>query len=110
MSTEILLSLSSIVCGALAWFLPFVIFFRYLRGSTRLAPVLSFISAGACGLALWFQLITHQLRTDLGDWSYFMDTADALVKISGALVIITLMLNAIALFLCYQKERLNRNE
>ncbi len=57
----------------------------------------SYFSLGCCGAALLLQFDEISRRVDLHDWSALLDTIHALTFAAAFLVVITLVLNGIAI-------------
>lgn len=92
-----LLNLGSLVLGLIAWILPVVSLMRYVMRDRRNWIVLSILSISACAISLWFQILYQYHLVKIEDWSALMDTTSAVAFVSAALLIVTIVLNAITL-------------
>ena len=92
-----LFNAASLLFGLIAWILPIVNLAKYNKAEHKNWITLSFISFSACAVALFCQFIYHDHLAKIMDFSAIMDTSHGLVVVSGVLVLITIMLNAIAL-------------
>lgn len=90
-------NLGSLVLGLVAWFLPVVNLARHPKAANKNWIALSFSSFSACAVALFFQNIYQDHLAKIEDFSAIMDTSQGLVVVSGVLVFITIILNAIVL-------------
>mgnify|MGYP001213146350 CR=1 FL=1 len=93
-----LLNLGSLVLGLIAWILPVVNLIRCGKRDHRDWIVLSIMSISACAISLCFQILYQYHLVKIADWSALMDTAGAVALVSAALLIVTILLNAITLF------------
>lgn len=92
-----LLNLSSLVLGLIAWTLPLVNLMGYKKDGHQNWAVLSMMSIGACATSLSFQIFYQHHLVTITDWSALMDTTDAVVFATTALLIGTILLNGISL-------------
>ena len=93
-----LLNLGSLVLGLIAWILPVVNLMRYKKHDHKNWVILSIMSISACAISLCFQIFYNNHLVKIEDWSALMDTTDAVVFVSSVLLIVTILLNAITLF------------
>lgn len=100
------LNVGSLILGLIAWILPIININNYKKRDKKNRTYLSILSMSACIISLWFQIIYNYHLVEIGDWSALMDTTGALVRVSGILVIITIILNIINMFL--YKNRLSK--
>lgn len=84
-------NLASLLLGLGAWVL----------GLTAIAKKGSYAhstgSFALCGLALAVQFFEIQHRVDTSDWSALMDTVPTLAKAAALLLVVTVVLNGVAL-------------
>lgn len=92
-----LLNLGSLVLGLIAWILPVVNLMRHEKRDHRDWIVLSIMSISACAISLWFQILYQDHLVKIEDWSALMDTTGAVAFVSAALLIVTIILNAVTL-------------
>ncbi len=97
------LNLGSIVLGLIAWILPIVNLMQHKAGRRNRA-VFSIGSVSACAISLCIQIFYTNYLVKIEDWSALMDISDAAAAISATLLVITLVLNAIALIVYYRKS------
>lgn len=93
-----MLNLGSLVLGLAAWAIPVWHLSRRMNGRERNGGAY-FISLGCCGLSLWFQILYGSHLAEIGDVAAWLDTADAVAKVAGFLLITTLMVNGTALWM-----------
>lgn len=87
----------SLFLGIAAWSLP-VMYLMYWKHRELLCCG----SFGLCALAMYFQLREVLGRTELGDFAAIEDTIGAVVFAASTLLVVTLILNALAML---RKER-----
>jgi len=92
-----LLNLGSLMLGLIALMLPVVNLMRYEKYSHRNWAAFSIISISACAISLCFQIFYNYHLVKIADWSALMDTTGAIALVSGVLLIVTIILNAITL-------------
>lgn len=92
-----ILNLGSVLLGLVAWGSPVWYVSRRLRGRAGSGgPYL--VSLGCCGVSLWFQILYGSHLAGIEDVSAWMDTADAVAKVAGFLLITTVLLNVLILW------------
>lgn len=87
------LNLASFVLGCIAWALPVFVMIRSKRNHGKRAEVFSILSAGACALTLYLQIVETNERVKVRDWSGIDDTFHALTTVAGILIVVTVILN-----------------
>ena len=92
-----LLNLGSLMLGLIALMLPVVNLMRYEKYSHRNCAAFSIMSISACAISLCFQIFYNYHLVKIADWSALMDTTGAMALVSGVLLIVTIILNAITL-------------
>lgn len=97
-----LLNLGSLILGLVAWILPVTNLVQRNKNHKKLL-LYATVSMSACGLALFFQIVYLNYLVRLGDWTALIDTSGAVVWLSFTLVIVTLLLNIIAVTI-YNKK------
>ena len=101
-----MLNLGSLLLGLAAWGIPVWYLSRRVRGRARRGgPCLA--SLGCCGASLWFQILYDSHLARIGDVSAWLDTVDAVAKVSGFLLVTTLLVNAVVLLADRGLEREN---
>ena len=86
------------VCNLLSLFLGLLALgFAIHSVYKKLCPVCSFLSFGCCGGALLSQLLEIRRRVEISDWSALMDTMDAVIFAAAGLLVLTALLNGLAL-------------
>ncbi|WP_078551962.1 hypothetical protein [Bacillus alkalicellulosilyticus] len=97
-------NVGSFVLGLIAWILPIVILADSTKkNQKKWLVVLLFISFSACAIAVCFQLIYSFYLVTIEDWGALMDTAGGVAFAAAFLVIVTIVLNALAL-IAYRKR------
>ncbi|MBS4192215.1 hypothetical protein KHA94_18780 [Bacillus sp. FJAT-49705] len=91
------LNLGSLVLGLIAWILPVVNLMRYKKNFHHNWVSLSIISISACAISLYFQIFYNYHLVKVEDWSALMDISGATAYVSAVLLIVTIILNAIAM-------------
>ncbi|MFJ7737263.1 hypothetical protein ACIQ2D_13115 [Lysinibacillus sp. NPDC097287] len=91
------LNVGSLVLGLIAWILPVVNLMRYEKHSNKKWIALSIMSISVCAISLCFQIFYTYHKVTVEDWGALMDTMYAVAFASAALLIITIVLNAITL-------------
>ena len=104
-----LLNVGSLVLGLIAWVLPAVNLMRHEKDGDRNWAVLSVMSVSACAIALFFQIFYNFHLVRIGDLSALMDTMRAVALASGILLTVTLLLNAITLFVYRDRKAKREN-
>lgn len=87
-----MLNLMSLLLGISAWALGLAALIR--KGSRSLSQS----SLTCCALALLIQLFEIRRRVDAADWAALMDTVPAVTTAASALLAVTVVLNAVALY------------
>ncbi|SDE10934.1 cytochrome c oxidase subunit 4 [Paenibacillus sp. UNCCL117] len=93
-----LLNLGSLLLGLLAWILPVFNLWLYTTSDKRRdGAVLAVLSLSCCAVSLCLQMLytAHLIKHE--DWSALLDITDAVVSAAAALLIVTLVLNAVTL-------------
>lgn len=93
-----LISVWSLLLGLIAWILPVMNLMRHKKQDNRNWIALSVMSLSACAISLCLQLINNNYLVQIGDLSALMDTIGTLAVVASILVIVTIILNAITLF------------
>lgn len=91
------LNVMSLVLGLVAWILPVVNLMCYKKRNNNWV-MLSLLSVSACAIALYGQIAYHNHLVEIEDWSALLDTSEATVLVSKVLLVVTLILNALTLF------------
>ena len=92
-----ILNIGSLTLGLIAWMIPAIVMCKQKKkDGTRKFRVIgaSFIS---CIMALLLQIFEIRHRVDIHDWTALLDTMDVLSGVAVILVMITVILNGIAL-------------
>ena len=88
-------NIGSLVLGLISWIIPVVVIYKCSKRDNRGKFI--GISFTSCGLALLLQLFEIRHRVYLHDWSALLDTIDILSGVAVILVLVTIILNSIAL-------------
>lgn len=84
-------NIMSIVFGAIAIIFPIIA----LTAKKRQSYKISCISFSFCMLSLYCQICEYNRRVGMRDWSALLDTSEFVLRISFALMIVTMVLNLI---------------
>ena len=93
------LNLGSVALGLAGWIAPWLAFAENWRSGLGRRGLWHVVSLGCCALALWFQICYQRHLVEIQDWSALLDTAGAVGKVSGFLLVTTLLDNLAALAL-----------
>ena len=93
------LNLGSVVLGLAGWAVPWFSLLGRGRPGLGGRGLWHIVSLGCCALALWFQICCQRHLVEIQDWSALLDTAGAVGKVSGFLLVTTLLDNLAALAL-----------
>jgi cytochrome c oxidase subunit 4 len=96
------LNVGSLVLGLFAWILP-VIGILIARKRRLNFWSLTTLSLLACAIAIFFQMLSNQHLIDIDDMSALLDTSKAVIVVSGILLIVTAILNAINVGINHKK-------
>lgn len=99
------LNVGSLVLGLIAWILPIVNLLREKKQEYTKWVVLSIISISACAISICFQVFYSYHLVKIEDISALMDTIGAVAFASAVLVTVTILLNAITLFVYRDKTQ-----
>lgn len=91
----------SVLFGLIALIVPFI----GAAGKNR--PAFTAVSFSACGIALCIQIYYAAMMVKQEAWSALIDTMDATVFVSAALLVITIMLN---LFFIIKRKQGKRSQ
>ena len=97
-------TLASLLLGLLAWTIPILAINKQEQGLLKSPFKFSILSFSACATALCFQFLEIKHQVNQGDLGTLMDTIGTLVGVTIFLVATTIILNTIALSLCYTKK------
>lgn len=104
----VLFNSGSFVFGVIAWILPAYNLMRKKKANHKGWVALSITSVIACAVSLLFQLFEVNHRVGKQDWSALMDTSQAVVAVAGLLLAVTILLNAVVVFVYYRVSSGNR--
>ena len=96
------LNFGSLVLGLIAFILPLINVARYEKLSKHWVT-LSIVSLSACSISLFLQIYSFYERVKANDWAALMDTMDVIASVPAILLIVTIILNAITLFMYRNK-------
>lgn len=87
-----------VICPLFAFILPAFVIVRNMRGKPLRRPYLCSVSSFIfCALAMLAELYTVKLRVNAGDVGGVLDTIDAVLMLCAVLVVVTAVLNLLAL-------------
>lgn len=92
-----LLNLGSLLLGLLAWILPVIMIVQRNKANYIKRIVYSFVSISACAISLCMQIFYTDYLVKIEDWSALMDTSAAIAVVSAILLVVTFVLNGIAI-------------
>ncbi|MGX7394672.1 hypothetical protein [Carnobacterium mobile] len=93
------LTFGSLGLGLIAWILAIVNLIRYKNNRRQHWATFSILSVAACAVALYFPLVYSSHLVNIGDLSALMDTIATITSAAAILLIVTLILNGLALIL-----------
>ena len=93
------LNLGSVALGLAGWITPWLAFAGNGCSGLGRRGLWHIVSLGCCALALWLQICYQRHLVEIQDWSALLDTAGAVGKVSGFLLVTTLLDNLTALAL-----------
>ena len=96
---------ASLVFGLAAWILPAVALARHDRISGGKFAALTATSLGSCAVSLCLQLFYTDHLVRINDWSALLDTSHATVLAAAVLLVVTIVLNVIALLAYFGGNR-----
>lgn len=100
-----LLNIGSVVLAFASFMLPIRAIHNYRESNKPTWMLNSFLSILACSLAIFAQFLTYKSLIEIKDWTAILDTIGFVCWASGILLIITVILNGIAFFLCIQNYK-----
>ncbi len=92
----------SLVLGLVAWVLP-IIGILIAREKKLHFWSLTALSLTACAIAIFFQMVYNQHLIDINDMSALLDISKAVTYISGILLLVTGILNALNVGINHKK-------
>lgn len=93
------LTFGSLGLGLIAWILAIINLIRYKNNRRQHWATFSILSLAACAVALYFPLVYSSHLVNIGDLSALMDTIATITSAAAILLIVTLILNGLALIL-----------
>lgn len=99
------MNLTSLGLGLAAWALPLAALALRKRAAGRLCPALVWASAAMCATALYFQICYQNHLVNIHDVSAILDTTDALAFVAGVLIVVTALLDMVAMAAWWYAER-----
>ncbi|MGQ9675754.1 MAG: hypothetical protein ACUVX1_08810 [Chloroflexota bacterium] len=103
-----LLNMGSLLLGLIAWILPAISLVHHKKANHRNGVAFSVVSLSACAMSLCMQIYYTNHLVKIEDWSALMDTSSAVASVSALLLVVTIILNAIALAVYYGKKPKDR--
>lgn len=94
-----LINPTSLILGLIAWILPIINITKYKKDNNENWITFLFISMCACSISIFIQIVGYMHLVNINDWTAIMDTIGYLSFIAATLLIITIILNAITLYL-----------
>ncbi|QFG00078.1 hypothetical protein PB01_15280 [Psychrobacillus glaciei] len=92
------LNIGSLVLGLVAWIIPIINLAVGKKQMNKKWIALTIISFGACAIAICLQIFYNLYLVNIKDWSALSEMQGVAVA-STVLVIVTILLNALTLFL-----------
>jgi cytochrome c oxidase subunit 4 len=99
------LNLGSLVLGLIAWIFPAVYLVQHNKISSKRYAAFTVTSLSFCAIALCLQLFYTDHLVKIEDWSALLDTSHATALVSTLLLVVTIVLNVIALFVYFGKNQ-----
>jgi cytochrome c oxidase subunit 4 len=100
-----LLNIGSLLFGLIAWILPVIMIAQRNNVYYRFRVVFPFVSASACAISLFMQIFYTAHLVKIEDWSALMDTSGAVTVVSALLLVVTIILNILALCVEFFRTR-----
>ena len=91
------LNVGSLVLGLVAWIIPIFYLIKEKKQTNPSWVTLSMVSFSACAISLCFQTFYTYHLVMIEDWAALMDTIYAVALASTVLLIVTIVLNVMAL-------------
>ena len=98
------LNVGSLVFGLIAWGVPVMSFIQYRQADVRRCALYAVVSLSACATALGMQMLYTGHLVKISDWTALLDTYEAVIGVSSILLIVTIIMNSIALALYIKKK------
>ncbi len=96
--------LGSLILGLIAWILPIISIICFKKVNNMNWTLLSVLSLGACAISLYFQIYYNDYLVKIWDASALMDTIGASSFLSAVMLVITIILNAINMYIFHKQE------
>lgn len=90
------LNVGSMVFGLIGCILPVINIILGSKFVNKNWIAFSIVSISACAVSLWMQIIYINHLINIEDWTAIMDISNAIVSISGLLLLVTIILNTIS--------------
>lgn len=100
------LNVGSLILGLAAWIIPIINLAGDKKQRNMKWIALSIISFSACTIAICLQIFYNLYLVKIEDWAALMDTMRGVAVASTVLVIVTILLNALTLFLYRDRSAL----
>lgn len=94
-----LFNIASLILGLVAMTLPVINIMLSRKNKNRNWGALSVLSLSFCSLSIWLLTIFINDNVSHEDWSALMDTTPSILKITGVLLFVTILLNAVTYFM-----------
>lgn len=101
---EGLINAGSLVLGLIAWILPAVNLAQHNKISSKRYAAFTVTSLSSCAIALCLQLFYTDHLVKIEDWSALLDTSHATALVATLLLVVTIVLNAIALLVYFGRN------
>ena len=98
------LNVGSLILGLIAWGAPILSLIQYKKASIGRYSLYAIISFGACVTSLYMQILYTGHLVQISDWTALLDTYGAVISASSILLVVTVLINLIALVLYLRKK------
>lgn len=98
-----ILNIGSLVLGLIALGLPIINLVKYKNDKHKHWSTYSILSMTACAISIYLQIYVTYILVRLPDWPALDDTIGAVTFVAMVLLVITITLNATAMFLYNDK-------
>lgn len=98
------LMLGSLMLGLIAWILPVISIMKIKKGNNKSCGIFSFFSTSLCAISLYFQIYYANYLVEIWDTSALMDTIGASSFLSAVMLVVTIILNAINLYIFHKQN------
>lgn len=100
-----MLNLGSLLFGFTAWIIPVINLTKSNKGENKNWFILSLASVSSCAVSLCLVIFYIKHLVNISDWSALTDTVLAFSFISTVLLVVTILLNAVTVFVYLRNNK-----